>query len=79
MVIHGNDKKRKRAREDGPQECIHRDGTGAEAGEGVDKVVQGCLEDGREAEADEGNADDGGPEVDVFEEVPISFISSPDS
>ena len=48
VVIHGPHEEGEGAREHGAQEHVGRDGAGAVAGEGVDEVVEGGLEDGGE-------------------------------
>lgn len=63
VVVHGPDEEGEGAGEHGAQEHVGGDGAGAVAREGVDEVVERRLEDGREADAREEDADDRGPRV----------------
>ena len=63
VVVHGPHEEREGAREHGAQEHVCGDGAGAVAGEGVNEIVEGGLEDGGEADASEEDADYGGPVV----------------
>ena len=66
IMKHNTSEQRKRAGEHTPQESISRDSTGGYFLERVDEVVQGCLEDGEEAETHEDGADVGCDPRDVL-------------
>lgn len=62
---HDLGEQRERAGEHTAHERIRRDGAGGDLLEGIDEVVQGSLEDGKEAEAHEDGAEDRADPVDA--------------
>lgn len=64
IIVHGDNEQRKCISHHGSKESVGGHRTGTEASKRVDQVVESCLKDGCESEADQPDADDGGPVVD---------------
>lgn len=58
IVIHGQNEQRKCTCHHGPKKGVCRDGTGTEAGESVNQVVESRLKNGCESKSSQGNAND---------------------
>lgn len=73
VVEHGLDEERESTCGQRTDECVGGNRTSTVASEGVNNVLERCLEDGSEAETDEIDADNGRPRVcNVFRTCPCA-------